>query len=138
MNDTTFISVIAIREAFGLGTNITDKQIHYFILREQEASLEYVLSTDLYNKLIGDIEDDALCGEYRTLVDEYIAKYLIELVGTVPSLFSREDRDVYKGMHHRYMTFYRRRLIFHLKRKNFPEYKENSPVDGITYPLDNK
>lgn len=143
MDITLFVGVELVREFLGLDKSISDNNISYAILEAQDTSLENILSTPLYNKLKADIKAGSLAGDYATLVDEYIAKYLIKLAGY--SLYGsqailvaqagvvRRSSDSYENATLEELNFARQslkssarkheeRLIRYIKGNDFPEY----------------
>jgi hypothetical protein len=72
-----FISTESLKKLSLIENNVEASTLAVMLNRVQKTSLEPVLGTPLYKKLLEDIDDDTLTGIYETLVNEYILDFLI-------------------------------------------------------------
>jgi len=66
-----------IKERTSIHGNIDPKLIYPDIKVAQDMYIHPILGTALYNKLLSDINGSGPTGEYKTLIDKYIADTLI-------------------------------------------------------------
>jgi hypothetical protein len=72
-----FISTESLKKLSLIENNVEASTLAVMLNRVQKTSLEPVLGTPLYKKLLEDIDNDTLTGIYETLVNEYILDFLI-------------------------------------------------------------
>lgn len=73
MADITYIILPnVVKERMSLHDNIDDKLIYPEIKDVQNIYLKPILGSTLFNKIINDIANKTLTGDYQTLVDDYI------------------------------------------------------------------
>ncbi len=71
------ISDIAIKERTGLHNNVDPKLIYPEIKCAQDMYIEPILGSALFNKLQADVAAGTVLGDYKSLMDNYIADALI-------------------------------------------------------------
>lgn len=134
--------------------NVDDSIIKPYIYKAQETHVHQYLGTDLYNKILNEVQAGTITGDYKTLLDDYIQPTLIEwsfyevlpfvsLKITNKSIgrgnadyLSEADLDDLKYLRQTVRDvaeFYGTRLIGYVKQysNNFPEYQTNSGLDKI-------
>src|SRR6056297_1949834 len=72
-----FINIDSLKELSLIENNTESEKISVMLNRVQKTSLEPVLGTPLFKKLLEDIDNETLSGIYETLVNEYIIDFLI-------------------------------------------------------------
>jgi hypothetical protein len=72
MAELLFIQPQEISNTTILGGNVDIDKYSYSILNTQIMVIEPLLGTELYNKIISDIENDTLAGDYLDLYTNYI------------------------------------------------------------------
>lgn len=77
MEKTIIIDADFVIKNGGLDENIEFEKIDNNILIAQELEIRTALGTDLYNKIIDDINNSILAGNYLTLVDTYVTPTLL-------------------------------------------------------------
>ena len=140
-----------VRNSILDGNVDTDKFIQ-FIKLGQEIDIQNLLGTDLYNRIITDIENSTLSGDYLALVSDYIQPTLIWFaqVNYIPfAAYTIAKGGVYKhqaensqtvdknevdylvGKAREYANYYSTRLVDYLcfNQSKFPEYTSNSDND---------
>ena len=75
---TLFISTGRLKKDTSLGESVSDDLLLPYILMAQDRYILPVLGTDLYNKLVSDIQGDSLTGNYLTLLQTYIQPALVQ------------------------------------------------------------
>jgi hypothetical protein len=75
---TYFISQDYLKKYTPIDGNVDQKLLNPVILSAQEDYIKPVLGTDLYNKLVSDIQASTVTGDYKTLLDDYIRPALRE------------------------------------------------------------
>ena len=75
---TLFISTTRIKKDTALGASVDDNLLLPYILMAQDRYILPVLGTDLYDKLISDIQGSSLAGDYLTLLQSYIQPALVQ------------------------------------------------------------
>ena len=75
---TLFISTNRLKKDSSLGGSVDDDLLLPYILMSQDRYILPVLGTDLYNKLISDVNNDTLTGNYLTLLQTYIQPALVQ------------------------------------------------------------
>jgi hypothetical protein len=154
MANVLFISRKDLFTIAPLSGNIDDDKWRYRVLDVQEMHLQQLIGSRLYNKIKTDIEGAALAGAYKTLVDDYIKRYVAMMTASYyvsigaytvgnAGVFKHEpetgtpatDREI-SGFAHRIRDtaeFYGKRMIDYICANNssFPEYNqwENGDVN---------
>jgi hypothetical protein len=77
MTDTLIISETKLRSFTDLNNNVDNKLLTTAIQVAQDIYLQRLISTALYDKIMNDIDNNTLTGAYLTLVDDFIAPYLL-------------------------------------------------------------
>ncbi len=77
MTTTFLISEAKLREYTDIDNNVDTALIKNGIREAQDIELQRLLGTLLYDKLLSDVDSDALTGNYKTLVDDYAQDFLI-------------------------------------------------------------
>ena len=75
---TLFISTDRIKKDTALGGSVDDNLLLPYILMAQDRYILPVLGTDLYDKLISEIQGSSLTGDYLTLLQTYIQPALVQ------------------------------------------------------------
>ena len=75
---TLFISTTRIKKDTALGATVDDNLLLPYILMAQDRYILPILGTDLYDKLISDIQGSSLAGDYLTLLQSYIQPALVQ------------------------------------------------------------
>ena len=86
---TLFISTTRIKKDTALGGSVDDNLLLPYILMAQDRYILPVLGTDLYDKLISDIQGSSLAGDYLTLLQTYIQPALVQFSFSVVLPFLR-------------------------------------------------
>lgn len=76
-NNTLLISYKTLIEVSELNSNIDAKIILPLIKEVQEIRVQPLIGTRLFEKIKQDMTDDALTGDYKQLVDDYIRPVLV-------------------------------------------------------------
>lgn len=95
-----FISPQYLKDNSSVEDNVNDNIIYPVIDGTQKFFVEPITGTDLYDKLQNDISSGSLTGLYKTLVDEYIVPYMVEMsvYNLLPKIaFHYANRSVEKG-----------------------------------------
>jgi len=77
MTDTLIISETKLRSFSDLNNNVDSKLLTTAIQVAQDIYLQRLISTALYNRIMNDIDNNTLAGDYLTLVDDFIVPFLI-------------------------------------------------------------
>ena len=77
MTNTFIISEAKLRQFTDINDNLDTALIKNAVREAQDISLQRVIGTKLYNKILSDIDADTLAGDYKTLVDDYIQDFLL-------------------------------------------------------------
>tara|TARA_R110002012_G_scaffold300500_2_gene500307 strand:+ start:229 stop:804 length:576 start_codon:yes stop_codon:yes gene_type:complete len=149
---TLFISTDRIKKDTALGGSVDDNLLLPYILMAQDRYILPVLGTDLYNKIISDIQGSSLSGVYLTLLQTYIQPSLVQFAfatclpflrlrmvnNAVVTMSSEQGSSVshsdLKPLISASMDqaeFYRERLIDYISNNtsSFPEYSSNTGED---------
>ncbi|MAL49717.1 MAG: hypothetical protein CMH18_08170 [Methylophaga sp.] len=149
---TLFISTNRLKKDSSLGGSVDDDLLLPYILMAQDRYILPVLGTDLYNKLISDVNNDTLTGNYLTLLQTYIQPALVQFSYAVILPFlrlrmvnnavvtmsseqggsvSHEDLKPLINSAMDMGEFYRERLIDYIRNNTglFPEYSTNTGAD---------
>lgn len=76
-NKTYFMSVDYLRDETVINGNVDAEVLEPFILTAQNLHIESVLGTNLYNKIVSDLQAVSIAGDYKTLLDDYIHPALL-------------------------------------------------------------
>ena len=150
---TLYISSTRIKKDTALGGSVDDNLIMPYILLAQDMYILPVLGTDLDTKLKADIQAGSLAGDYKTLVEDYLQKSLVQfafaellpflrlrMVNNAAVVMGATDQsssasyDELRPLMDRAKDaaeFYRQRMIDYLRNNtsSFPEYSSNSGAD---------
>lgn len=144
----------AVKDNSAIQDNVDDKLIVPYIKKSQFTHIHQLLGSNLYEKILSDIENDTLTGNYKILVDRYIKSCLIEwtVYEVMPFISLKLDnKSITKGNSDysdaadlndlKYLrqtvrdlaSFYNQRVINYLKANTslFPEYLSNTNLDDI-------
>jgi len=77
MTTTFIISEAKLRQFTDLNDSVDSALIKNAVREAQDIGLQRIIGTNLYNKILSDIDADTLTGAYKTLVDDYIQDYLL-------------------------------------------------------------
>lgn len=72
MAELLFISPSELTETTILGGNVDIDKYTFCILNTQLSVIEPILGTELYDKIVTDVTDATITGDYETLYNEYI------------------------------------------------------------------
>ena len=75
---TLYISATRLKKDTALGGSVDDNLIMPYILLAQDMYILPILGTDLDDKLKSDIQGSTLTGVYKTLVEDYLQKALVQ------------------------------------------------------------
>ena len=154
---TLYISSTRIKKDTALGGSVDDNLIMPYILLAQDMYILPVLGTDLDTKLKADIQAGSLAGDYKTLVEDYLQKSLVQfafaellqflrlrMVNNAALVMGATDQsssasyDELRPLMDRAKDaaeFYRQRMIDYLTDKGsaaFPEYASNSDAGELS------
>ena len=154
---TLYISSTRIKKDTALGGAVDDNLIMPYILLAQDMYILPILGTDLDNKLKSDIQGGSLAGNYKTLVEDYLQKALVQfafaellpflrlrMVNNAAVVMGATDQsssasyDELRPLMDRAKDaaeFYRQRMIDYLTDKGssaFPEYASNSDAGELS------
>lgn len=91
---TFILSEKRLKENTIIGDNVDSKYLYPALQLAQEISLVEIIGSSLYNRIINDIENNTLTGDYKALVDDYILPYLeFETVARIGSLLQYKYRN---------------------------------------------
>lgn len=77
--DIFFISVTYLKENTSINGNVDAEVLQPHILLGQRVHIERITGTDLYRKLQNDISGGTVTGNYKILLDDYIAPALAQM-----------------------------------------------------------
>ena len=154
---TLYISSTRIKKDTALGGSVDDNLIMPYILLAQDMYILPILGTDLDAKLKSDIQGGSLAGDYKTLVEDYLQKALVQfafaellpflrlrMVNNAAVVMGATDQsssasyDELRPLMDRAKDaaeFYRQRMIDYLTDKGssaFPEYASNSDAGELS------
>ena len=134
--------------------NVDDSLLKPYIQKSQFTHIQQILGTDLYNKILADVQAGTITGNYKTLLDDYIQPALIEYAfyevlpfislkisnktigrGTAEYLAEGDLADL-KYLRQTVLDvaqFQGQRIVGYVKQYSnlFPEYQTNSGLDKI-------
>jgi len=154
MENVLLVGPDKVKRFTALQQNIEDNLIIPYIKKSQDTHIQEMLGTDLYNKIISDVDNGTITGDYKNLLDKFIQPCLIEwtFYEVVPYInFKLTNKSIVQGNSEfsteidleelKYLRsvsrdmadFYSARLTGHLKEKQslYPEYLSNSGLDKI-------
>ena len=147
-----FINSDYIKRYTNLNNSVQDDVIKPAVVVAQDKYVQEYLGTDLYNKILADIEASTLTGNYLSLVNDYVLKVamwwtMVELLPNLETqvdnggLFTRisedaqpsDNQNVYslRSMARDNAQFYTKRMVAYMCENStlFPEYNSNSGSD---------
>ena len=77
MTTTFLLSEAKFREFTDVNDMLDTSLIKNAIRTAQDIHLERIIGTQLYKKLLSDVDTSSLTGDYQTLVDDYIQDFLL-------------------------------------------------------------
>jgi len=77
MTDVFIINEINVRQFSDLNNNVDSKLLQSAIRESQDIEIQRILGTRLYNKILSDIKNSTLSGDYKILVEEWIQNVCI-------------------------------------------------------------
>ena len=72
MTDVFLISEANLRQFTDLNNNVDSKLLSSAIRESQDIEIQRILGTKLYNKILDDIQNNTLSGDYQTLVVDWV------------------------------------------------------------------
>ena len=150
---TLMISTDRLKKDTSLGGSVDDDLLLPYILMAQDRYILPVIGTDLYNKLVSDIQGSSLAGDYLTLLQTYIQPALVQFSystclpflrlrmvnNSIVTMNSEQGNSVshddLKPLINQSLDqgeFYRERLIDWLSDKSLPEYTSNSDAGELS------
>ncbi len=150
---TLYISATRLKKDTALGGSVDDNLIMPYILLAQDMYILPILGTDLDNKLKSEIQAGTLAGAYKTLIEDYLQKALVQFAFAELAPFMRlrfvnnaivvmgatdqsssASYDDIKPLMDRAKDaaeFYRERTIDYLRNNtsSFSEYSSNTGAD---------
>ena len=150
---TLYISATRLKKDTALGVSVDDNLIMPYILLAQDMYILPILGTDLDNKLKSEIQAGTLAGAYKTLIEDYVQKALVQFAFAELAPFMRlrfvnnaivvmgatdqsssASYDDIKPLMDRAKDaaeFYRERTIDYLRNNtsSFSEYSSNTGAD---------
>lgn len=147
-----FINSDYIKRYTNLNNSVQDDTMKPAIVVAQDKYVQQYLGTDLYDKLLSDIEAGTLSGDYLSLVNNYVLKAAMwwTMVELLPNIQSQVDNGgvvvrisedaqpsstsefrTLQSMSRDNAEFYTTRLVDFICDNNelFPEYSTNSGAD---------
>ena len=150
---TLYISATRLKKDTALGGSVDDNLIMPYILLAQDMYILPILGTDLDNKLKSEIQAGTLAGAYKTLIEDYLQKALVQfafaelapfmrlrfvnnaivVMGATDQSSSASYDDIKQLMDRAKdaAEFYRERTIDYLRNNtsSFSEYSSNTGAD---------
>lgn len=77
MKNIYLISTSVLKENSAINGNVDDSLLLNAILEAQDIELQQILGQKLYTRILADIDNDSLGGDYKQLVDDYCQKVVI-------------------------------------------------------------
>lgn len=77
MTQTFLISEAKLREYTDIDNNVDTALIKNGIRESQDIELQRMLGTLLYNKILDEVSNGTISGNYKTLLDDYIQNFLL-------------------------------------------------------------
>lgn len=139
-----FISPSELAETTILGGNIDVDKYTFTILNVQLSVIEPLLGTILYNKIVSDVTNDTLSGDYLTIYNEYVkpitkfeaaaeyievSSYMLDNGGLFKhqpdnaEVVSKDEAQFLAGKYHALAQMYVQRFDKFICNNNITEYK---------------
>jgi hypothetical protein len=134
-----------LRSITDLDNNVEDKRILPFMVLAQDKHLQPYLGTNLYNKVLADVQAGSTSADYVTLIDTYVRRTVCwwTMVELLPELATRidnvgvltypdaaEDATISAKIERARQNahFYTERLVSYLQynQEKYPEYNRNT------------
>ena len=77
MTNTLIISEAKLRQFTDLNDSVDTELLKNAVRTAQDISVQRILGTKLYKKILSDIDASSLTGNYKTLVDDYVQDFLL-------------------------------------------------------------
>jgi hypothetical protein len=77
MTNTLIISEAKLRQFTDLNDSVDTELIKNAVRTAQDITIQRVIGTKLYQKILSDIDASTLTGVYQTLVNDYIQDFLL-------------------------------------------------------------
>ncbi len=77
MTTTLIISEAKLRQFTDLNDSVDTELLKNAVRTAQDITIQRVVGTKLYQKILSEIDADSLTGVYKTLVDDYIQDFLL-------------------------------------------------------------
>ena len=77
MTNTLIISEAKLRQFTDLNDSVDTELLKNAVRTAQDISVQRILGTKLYQKILSDIDASTLTGNYKTLVDDYVQDFLL-------------------------------------------------------------
>jgi len=145
MTNVFLISEAKVRQFTDINNNVDTELIKNNIRVAQDYYLQSTIGTNLYNKIMSDVENNTLAGQYETILNDYIQDFLLYATyyETLESIYLRPrnngllrpnggensdpvDKDIYNMKRQSIenkMTYYNERLTNYIieEEAQFPE-----------------
>ena len=154
MQNILIVGTDTVKRFTPIQQNVEDNLIIPYIIKVQDTHIQDKLGTDLYDKIITDIDNNQLSGDYITLVTKYITPCLVEwtFYEVLPfinykvtnksvvqgnSEFASEtdlnDIQYLRSVARDMAEFYTNMLVGYLREHSnlYPEYLTNSGLDKL-------
>lgn len=154
MSNVLLVSTAKVKQLTTIQQNVEDSLIIPYIKKSQDTHIQETLGTDLYEKILSDVNDGFISGVYKDLLDKYIVPCLVEwaFYEVLPYInFKMTNKSIVQGNSEfssevdleelKYLRsvsrdmadFYTARLVGFLKEYQhlFPEYLTNTGFDKI-------
>jgi len=154
MSNILLVGTDRIKRFTPIQQNVEDNIIIPYIKKSQDTHIQDMLGTDLYNKILTEVENSTISGDYKELLDKYIIPCLTEwtFYEVLPFInFKMTNKSIVQGNSEfssevdlgdlKYLRsvardmadFYSERLKGYLKQypNKFPEYLTNSGYDKL-------
>lgn len=77
MRSIYIISTSVLKNNSAINNNVDDTLLLNAIMEAQDIELQQILGSRLYNRILDDIDNNELAGDYKMLVDEYCQKVVV-------------------------------------------------------------
>lgn len=154
ISNTIIVDFDYLQENSSIYANLDPADINWIIPVSQDVNLERLIGTALYTKIKTDIQNNALAGAYKTLVDDYLSPALVYYIVLDAVEFnaikftnkgmlrkSSDDSDVaspeeiqsYKNKISTFAEHYGNKTVNYLcaNMGDFPEYNQNNNQDDV-------
>lgn len=145
MTNVFLISEAKVRQFTDINNNVDTELIKNNIRVAQDYYLQSTIGTNLYNKIMSDVENNTLAGQYETILNDYIQDFLLYATyyETLESIYLRPrnngllrpnggensdpvDKDIYNMKRQSIenkMAYYNERLTNYIieEEQQFPE-----------------